>query len=228
MMLSMKRTMMLSMKHSVTLQKNGHSTWHVEVCRLLCAQVRNSSPRLVDKYAMNDTGDDDPGPLHLAARNGRVNIARMLVEEYSSIFNVNQETDRFYGYEHVQTPLQYAVSIDDRTNRHEMCRVLLEHGADPNQDPNAVDGTNSTGVSALFPAVSAGDRVLVRLLLQYGANPGLIPDGAGEYYEEDLSYVQTAISDVSDPEMLADLLDHGARVGVQSGYEESRFSGHAL
>jgi ankyrin repeat protein len=67
------------------------------------------------------------GPLHQAAQAGNVAILQLLVEEYSSIFNVNQMDDEY------NTPLQLAAWHYDRDNSTTMCRLLLAHGANPNE-----------------------------------------------------------------------------------------------
>ena len=115
----------------------GRSTWHVEVCRLLCERVR-SSPWLLSIYALDETDNYKNGPLHVSLRFGRVSIARLMLEDYSSIFNVNQVKIHPSPHPHGATPLHYAVCIRNvanaRANRRKMCRVLLNHGAKPNND----------------------------------------------------------------------------------------------
>jgi uncharacterized membrane protein YvlD (DUF360 family) len=154
--------------------KIGHLTWHVKVCRLLCERVR-LSPWLLSIYALDETDNYPNGPLHVALRFGRVSIARLMVEDYSSIFSANQLRIHLSPYPHGTTPLHYAVCIcnvaNAHANRHKMRRVLLNHGAKPNNDQMTVHD-----ISVLFLAVQERNRVLVRLLMQYGADPFLLPE----------------------------------------------------
>jgi hypothetical protein len=62
----------------------GQSTWHVEVCRSLCEHILDSSPGLIAQYSMEcNLIPALNNPVYAAAGHGRVNILRLLVEEYS-------------------------------------------------------------------------------------------------------------------------------------------------
>ena len=79
----------------------------------------------------------------------------------------------------------------------EAVRVLLEHGADPDDDAD-----NRFGVRPVHAASAAHDRETMRLLLQAGADPNLRQQGGFVPLHE------AAHSD--DVEMARLLLDHGA------------------
>jgi hypothetical protein len=84
------------------LATHGHSALHVEVCRYVCERIRNSSPRLVEKFSTDMNEDANfRGPLHWALLFGRVNIARLLVKEFSGgnerVFTANGPR-RWLGY----------------------------------------------------------------------------------------------------------------------------------
>lgn len=104
-----------------------------------------------DTYLTEEGHDDSYSPLHFCAENGNEEGVRVLVQDLN--FNLNQYASRWR-----KTPLGCAVSEE----HFDICRLLLENGADPNRgDP---------GYGPLYLAVCSGNTEIVSLLLQHGAN----------------------------------------------------------
>jgi len=101
-------------------------------------------------YTIARTGAGEYAPLHTAARLGRVNVVRLLLEKGA---NVDARND--WGV----TPLHQAAT----EGRVGVVRLLLEKGAD-------VDARASFGVTPLLFAASRGHVDVVRLLLEKGAD----------------------------------------------------------
>lgn len=99
----------------------------------------------------NETNDESRTGLHIAAINGNLSIAAILIKGRAKL----DITDKLGN-----TPLHYAA---DR-NQVEMATLLLDAGA-------AADPTNRNGVTPLMIAAGRGDLEIVRALLARGANP---------------------------------------------------------
>ncbi|XP_053277690.1 ankyrin repeat and death domain-containing protein 1B isoform X1 [Pleuronectes platessa] len=106
---------------------------------------------LMNPYEMasmkpNKRGDT---PLHLAARNGHLDAAHLLLQSFDTRDEVNMDGE---------TALYQAAD-----NAHEECVLaLLEAGCDPNI-------ATTVNCSALHPVSERGDRSLVQVLLEYQA-----------------------------------------------------------
>jgi ankyrin repeat protein len=99
----------------------------------------------------NETNEETRTGLHIAAINGNLSIAAILIKGRARL----DITDKLGN-----TPLHYAA---DR-NQVEMAALLLDAGA-------AADPTNRNGVTPLMIAAGRGDLEIVRALLAKGANP---------------------------------------------------------
>jgi uncharacterized protein len=99
----------------------------------------------------NETNEESRTGLHIAAINGNLSIAAILIKGRAKL----DITDKLGN-----TPLHYAA---DR-NQVEMATLLLDAGA-------AADPTNRNGVTPLMIAAGRGDLEIVRALLAKGANP---------------------------------------------------------
>ena len=112
----------------------------------------------------NRKNRDNLTPLHLAARQGHLEIARLLLEKGADPNRMQDTTAR--------TPLHLAVQ-----HQHEqVTRLLLERGANPNLV--ARYGKRETLVP-LQLAARSGDGEIARLLLRYGARLGGRCSGCG-------------------------------------------------
>ena len=99
----------------------------------------------------NETNEESRTGLHIAAINGNLSIAAILIKGRAKL----DITDKLGN-----TPLHYAA---DR-NQVEMATLLLDASA-------AADPTNRNGVTPLMIAAGRGDLEIVRALLAKGANP---------------------------------------------------------
>lgn len=99
----------------------------------------------------NETNEESRTGLHIAAINGNLSIAAILIKGRARL----DITDKLGN-----TPLHYAA---DR-NQIEMATLLLDASA-------AADPTNRNGVTPLMIAAGRGDLEIVRALLAKGANP---------------------------------------------------------
>ena len=99
----------------------------------------------------NETNDEGRTGLHVAAINGNLSIAAILIKGRARL----DITDKLGN-----TPLHYAT---DR-NQAEMAQLLLDAGAAP-------DPINRNGVTPLMMAAGRGELEIVKVLLAKGANP---------------------------------------------------------
>jgi ankyrin repeat protein len=99
----------------------------------------------------NETNEESRTGLHIAAINGNLSIAAILIKGRARL----DITDKLGN-----TPLHYAA---DR-NQIEMATLLLDASA-------AADPTNRNGVTPLMIAAGRGDLEIVKALLAKGANP---------------------------------------------------------
>jgi len=145
------------------------------------------------KYHADVTLPDPDGmpPLSLALMNGTYDIAKRLIEAGA---DVNQWD--IYG----QGPLNVAIAnltvrngnpldrdVPDRTTAREVVKMLVERGANPNQQlyyhavaRNILGADTGRGTTPFLTACASGDIEIVKLLLAHGANPRLATsDGQG-------------------------------------------------
>ena len=103
----------------------------------------------------NKEGEEGQAPLHIAAGNGRPDVAQLILECGGD----PNKSDRDWGW----TALHYASSEDRRI----LTKVLLDGGA----APNTVD---KEGQTPLDLASFHGFKQVVKLLLEAGANPNVV------------------------------------------------------
>jgi ankyrin repeat protein len=102
-------------------------------------------------------------PLHEAVEQGRIEIVRYLLSKGASPNPPGKERHPVL-LAAITGSLGFRGEPQEKENRGELSRVLLEAGA----DPSAAD---VWGVTPLFRAVQQADARLVRLLLAFGADP---------------------------------------------------------
>jgi ankyrin repeat protein len=146
------------------------------------------------KYHADVTLPDPAGmsPLSIALMNGNWDLAKRLIEAGS---DVNQWD--IYG----QGPLNVAIvnetvrgggnpldrDVPDRTTAREVVKMLVERGANPNQQlyyqavaRTILGADTGRGTTPFLTACANGDIEIVKLLLAHGANPRLATsDGQG-------------------------------------------------
>ena len=130
-------------------------------------------------------GREGRTPLHTATFYGNLEMIQVLLD-YG--VNVNAKTD--FG----SNALEFA-SWGDRIVNPRVARLLLDHGADPNE-------RGLYGLTPLLRASKVGDIEMARLLVEHGASVEL-QDGAGK---TPLDYA----SEKQHEEVIKLLLEHGA------------------
>jgi len=102
---------------------------------------------------VNEPLDDGLTPLHVAVRDGKLDIAKYLIEQEADVDAVSQDDDG-------RSVLQATVGIGGSP---EIATLLLDSGA----DPNFVD---KHGVSVLHTAVTSGNAAVVSQLIDAGTD----------------------------------------------------------
>ncbi len=113
-----------------------------------------------DESRANAYGADGFQPLTLACFFGQVDAARVLLDH-------GAEPNTLGRNEHIQTNALHAAAAGenkDEETRYELCKLLLESGA----DPNLSQGTNE--FRAIDAARLNGDERLEKLLIDHGAH----------------------------------------------------------
>lgn len=111
-----------------------------------------------DSQRANAFGDDGFQPLGLACFFGRVEAAKLLVA-------AGADPNTLARNEHVQTSALHAAAASEnktREQRYELCKLLLDNGADPNLPQPG-------GFRAIDAARQEGDERLEQLLIERAA-----------------------------------------------------------
>jgi ankyrin repeat protein len=112
-----------------------------------------------DPSLANAFGDDGFQPLGLACFFGHVDSARLLAER-------GADPNTLARNPHIQTSALHAAAAGENKDpsvRYELCKLLLEHGADPNLRQGQDD------FRAIDAARQNGDKELEQLLVEHGA-----------------------------------------------------------
>ena len=123
---------------------------HIEVSQLLFAHGADINSRCADEYT----------PLHQASSNGHLRFVKWLLDHGADVSPKQKDGS---------TPLHLAISY----GRPEVCRILLEHNAEVNS--RGVDG--QTPLHEVSMRGVEGSAIIVRLLLDYGADVQLRDNG---------------------------------------------------
>ena len=110
----------------------------------------------------NAFGDDGFQPLGLACFFGHVEAARLLLDRAA-------DPNTLARNEHIQTSALHAAAASenkDPETQYELCKLLLDHGA----DPNLPQGGGDEGFRAIDAARQNGDERLEQLLREHGAH----------------------------------------------------------
>ena len=175
----------------------------VETCRLLWKTLRPSGKQ---KYFVSET-ESRNRPLHIAVEKcAHFAVGKLLVEDCH--FNINQ-TD-FAG----DTPLHYVFLRHSEA----MCRYLSENGAEVNRGGMML-GHGTVAFGPLCFAVEDGDRVLVDLLLEDGADPNFnrtMPATTKDNEDDSQDKSRNTDNAITrgNVGILRTLLQHGAYVGI--------------
>lgn len=143
-------------------------------------------------------GEDEDSALLIAAIEGKVTIARLLLEA-----GADPNLGDACGY----TPLMGAVCADSLA----MVRLLLEQGADVNRR------CSRSGATALQDAAIGGHVHVAQALLKAGADPHA-PET-----KEGLTTLMCAVQSLS-PETVRLLLSHGADPSITSSRQDTALS----
>jgi ankyrin repeat protein len=135
----------------------------LDVCEAAAFGRTDRLRELLDDHptGANAFGDDGFQPLGLACFFGHAEAARLLLDR-------GADPNSLARNEHIQAgPLHSAAASEnkDEATRYELCELLLDHDADPNNEQGG-------GFTALDSARQNGDERLERLLLDRGARSG--------------------------------------------------------
>jgi uncharacterized protein len=136
---------------------------------------------------LNATDPDGATALSIAIINGHFDLAKMLVEKGANP-NVSDDSGMAALYAAVDMHTLSAMlsrpapKLTDETSALDLIKILLAHGADPNQrlkkpiigrHHNTGDASLAEGTTPLMRAAKANDIPAMKLLLDAGANPFL-------------------------------------------------------
>jgi ankyrin repeat protein len=136
-------------------------------------------------------------PLQIAAENGSVGIARLLISRGATVDRPDKRS---------LSPLQLAA----REGNTELVEMLLERGADINVQSGDYG-------SPLECAIRAGANGIVEILLKHGADIDPEPEHGAEYWTN--TPLQTAVM-IDNPEMAVRLLQLGANANAPASAPE--------
>ena len=166
---------------------DGHSPLE---CAAGQGQKRVIELLLAHKADVNAASDSGWTALHAACREGRMAVARLLLEKGAKP-NVVQQPGPGIANDSPATPLLAAIN----SRNLELTTLLLDHGADPNlSDPVA-------GISPLSKALDGKQKEIAQLLLDRGAKV----DAAADSGATPLHFAALQL-----PSMVKTLLDRGA------------------
>jgi ankyrin repeat protein len=140
----------------------GHENGSTPVYCALCGQHLELASHLIDRGGKST--------LHQAVQCNHLARARQKL-------NAGADANELEDPPHGQTPLEMAIWLDST----DMVALLLEFGADPNQQDRSFQGERGMigGNTSLHEAVFKGSAKLVKLLLAHGADPDIAnADGA--------------------------------------------------
>ena len=143
-------------------------------------EILSQRANAVEINCRDDLGDT---PLILAARNGHLEMAQLLLEKGADVEATNSSND---------TAL---ISASERPDNAAVLKLLLDHGA-------TINHKNELGRTALIEAASIGDLQNVVLLVQQNADPNFITG------EEESALTFAIVNEY--PEVAKVLLDVGA------------------
>ncbi|MCJ1462733.1 hypothetical protein MMC07_001336 [Pseudocyphellaria aurata] len=149
-----ERVAKLLLEHGAKTEEKdaGGSTALHEAARLGDEKIVNL---LLEHDAKIEEKDRDGNTaLHRAVRAGKATVVQLLLENGAIVVGKDQ---------HGLTLLHYAVSFNDQSEALLMLQLLLNHGANPNEQFSRFEDT------ALHWAVNRGREVIVRLLLAKSA-----------------------------------------------------------
>lgn len=142
----------------------------------------------MDPNSVDEKNDSGTTPLEVAAFEGNIEICKFLIEKGANVNNVSNEG---------VTPLFQAI---DQSESHEVVKLLLENGA----DPNLMCGTEGQQGFPLDQACLRGQIEIVKELIKHGAKVNAVD-------EYDCSALATAVAREK-PEITKLLLKHGADI----------------
>ncbi len=165
-----------------------------ELADLIQARKRGAALEMIAAGAdVSAAQSNGTTPLHWAAYNGDVELARALLEHGAEADVMNA-----YG----SSPLSEAVNVADV----DLTRMLLEAGADP-------DSPNADGQTALMLAVRTGVVEVAALLVEHGADVN-----AKESWRDQTALMWAAAE--NRPEMAEFLIANGADVSVRARWND--------
>ena len=169
--------------------------WHIDVVKLIQATGYDPKKEKIKKELEKRYIEFTPDAFVQAAGEGDKEIVELFLEAGMEV-DIVGSSGGYYSLGAEGTALMHA----RREGQTEIAKLLLEHGADPNQTDDETP--------ILIEAVETGNADIARLLLEYGADPDAKD-------ESDWQRGQTALivaCDYDFPELVQALIDAGANV----------------